>query len=380
VQGVFRTTQMKRGSVSNRLLDRYAGIVALRAISVFNKRRPRPALFRTIGILASPTVGDTLLTSGAVRDLRRAFPEARVIYFSTPGASSAAVKLIPGIHEIQAIDILKPFLTIRTMRRCKLDLLVDFTQWQRVTAFYSGLSGAGHRLGFRSAGQHRHWLYDESVPHSADAHETENFRALVRALGVKATHPPTLNASYNEPLVEKPRIIFHPWATGDHAFLREWATGNWVELAKKLAADETVFLITGTRDELSRSVDLVSRLRYAGLTAEPFPALDGLFGLSRQIQRSELVVSVNTGVMHLAALLGARTISLNGPTATHRWGPVGPKSCSVEPRGGGGGYLHFGFEFAGNPQDTMQRIYVEDVFSAARELVPRLQKAVMANV
>lgn len=371
---------MKRGSVSIRLADRYAGIVALRAISVFNKRCPRPALCRTIGVLASPTIGDTLLTSGAVRDLRSAFPDARIIYFSTPGASSAAVKLIPGVDEIQAIDIVKPFFTIRTMRRCKLDLLVDFTQWQRVTAFYSGLSGARHRLGFRSDGEHRHWLYDESVPHSAKTHEIENFRALVRAVGVEATHQPALNVPNNEPLAAKSRIVFHPWATGDRAFLREWATENWVELARKLADDETVFLITGARAEFSRSLDLVSRLKYAGLRAEPFLARDGLLGLSREIQQSELVVSVNTGVMHLAALLGARTISLNGPTATHRWGPVGRNSCSVEPRGGGGGYLHFGFEFQGNPQDTMQRIVVEDVFTAAQELVPRLQQPVTANV
>src|ERR1700722_17527303 len=130
---------MKRGSVSNRVVDRYAGMVALRVISVFNKRRPCPALFRTIGILASPTIGDTLLTSGAVRDLREAFPVARIIYFSTPGGSREAAKLIPGVDEIQPIEIPKPFRTIRAMRKSRLDLLVDFTQWQRVTAFYSGL-------------------------------------------------------------------------------------------------------------------------------------------------------------------------------------------------------------------------------------------------
>jgi heptosyltransferase-3 len=371
---------MKRGSISNRVVDRYAGIVTLWVISVFAKRRPRPELFRTIGILASPTIGDTLLTSGAVGDLRRAFPVARMIYFSMPGGSSEAAKLIPGVDEIQPIEITKPFQTIRAMRKSKLDLLVDFTQWQRVTAFYSGLSGAGYRLGFRSDGQHRHWLYDESVPHSANVHEIENFRALVRALGVRATHPPSLNTPTGEPSAEKPFVIFHPWATGDRAFRREWDTENWVELAKQLAAGDTVFLVTGTSAELSRSEHLVSRLMAAGLSGKPFLSSDGLLGLSRQLQRSELVVSVNTGIMHLAALAGARTISLNGPTATHRWGPVGPRSYSVEPRGGGGGYLHFGFEFAGNPQDVMQRIHVEDVFAAARTLLPRLQQKVTASV
>lgn len=235
-----------------------------------------------------------------------------------------------------------------------------------------------HRVGFKSDGQHRHWLYDQSVPHSAGAHEIENFRALVRALGVKATHQPVVDVPDYEPSGEKPYIMFHPWATGDRAFLREWDANNWVELAKKCADNETKFLVTGTRDELSRSEHLVNRLSRAGLSAESFAGEDGLLDISRQIGRSELVISVNTGIMHLAALLGAPTISLNGPTATHRWGPVGPKSCSVEPRGGGG-YLHFGFEYAGNPHDTMRRISVDDVLAAAQTLVPRLRRPAMAN-
>jgi len=35
------------------------------------------------------------------------------------------------------------------------------------------------------------------------------------------------------------------------------------------------------------------------------------------------VVSVNTGVMHVAAALGTPTIALNGPTSGTRWGPRG---------------------------------------------------------
>jgi heptosyltransferase-3 len=370
---------MKRGNVANRLLDRYVGIVALGALSVLNKRRLRPSVFRTIGILASPTVGDTLLTSAAVLGVRLAFPGSRIIYFSAPGGSSAAVKLIPGVDAIHPIEITKPLGTIRTIRKCKLDLIMDFSQWQRITALFSGLSGARYRLGFRSKGQYRHWLYDESIQHSGDCHEIDNFRALVRPLGVRMPSQPSLNVPTDAPMVEKPHIVFHPWATGDRGFLREWDTDKWVQLAHKLAVSQTVFVITGTRAELRRSQHLVKELQHAGLSAKPFLDTGGLDGVSRQLLGSELVVSVNTGIMHLAALLGVRTISLNGPTATHRWGPVGPRSRSVEPRGGGGGFLHFGFEFAGNPEDTMGRILVDDVFAAAQTLLPRLQGAVAVS-
>lgn len=371
---------MKRGSASNRLLDRYLGIMVLRLISLFNRRRPIPSAFETIGILASPTIGDTLLTSGAVSDLRCAFPDARIICFATQGPAKAAADLIPGIDEIRIIDFMKPGPTIRTMRNCQLDLIVDFTQWQRITAFYSGLSGARYRLGFRSKGQHRHFLYDASVLHSAEVHETENFRTLVRALGVATAFQPKLNVRPREALSATSVIVFHPWATGDRGRLREWDTQNWVAIAKELAHQDTSFVVTSSPSELARSEKLVRRLRREGLSAKTFCGRDGLFDLSYQLQQCELAISVNTGIMHLAALLGTPTISLNGPTATHRWGPVGPDCRSVEPQGGGGGYLHFGFEFRGKPQDTMQRIRVEDVFSAAQELMPRLRKAYVAQV
>jgi heptosyltransferase-3 len=370
---------MKRGKVANRLLDRYVGIAALGALSIVNRRRMRPAVFRTIGILASPTVGDTLLTSGAVLGVRRAFPSSRITYFCALGGSRAAVKLIPGIDAIQPIEITKPFHTIQIIRKCKLDLIIDFSQWQRTTALFSGLSGARYRLGFRSNGQFRHWLYDEAVQHSRDCHEIDNFRALVRPLGVRMSSAPVLNVAVEAPGVEKPEIVFHPWATGDRAYLREWDTENWVELARRLAVSQTLFVITGTRAELPRSEHLVKELERAGLSATLFPESNGLDEVSRQLVGSELVVSVNTGIMHLAALLGVRTISLNGPTATHRWGPVGPRTRSVEPQGGGGGFLHFGFEFRGNPEDTMRRILVDDVVAAAQTLVPRLQGAVAAS-
>jgi heptosyltransferase-3 len=74
-------------------------------------------------------------------------------------------------------------------------------------------------------------------------------------------------------------------------------------------------------------------------------------------------------VMHLAAVAGAPIISLNGPTAEHRWGARGPCVANVQPADGSGGYLHLGFEFKGQPTDVIERISVDQVFSAAENLL-----------
>ena len=88
------------------------------------------------------------------------------------------------------------------------------------------------------------------------------------------------------------------------------------------------------------------------------------------LTRARVVVSVNTGVMHLAAILGAPTVSINGPNRNGRWGPIGPRALGVEAPGEGCGYLHLGFNFDNQPTDCMERITVKAIAEAARNSHP----------
>jgi ADP-heptose:LPS heptosyltransferase len=86
------------------------------------------------------------------------------------------------------------------------------------------------------------------------------------------------------------------------------------------------------------------------------------------------VVAVNTGTMHLAALLGKPLVALHGPTNPDRWGPVYPgaiagQSALVLGPGlkEGGAYLNLGFEYPENPTYLMDQISVEAVVDALRK-------------
>ena len=96
---------------------------------------------------------------------------------------------------------------------------------------------------------------------------------------------------------------------------------------------------------------------------------DGFRTLTHVLRRARLLVSVNTGVMHLAAIAAAPVIAINGPNRNGRWGPVGPLAVGVEAPGEGCGYLHLGFNFDGQPTDCMERISVDQVFAAAQQLL-----------
>jgi heptosyltransferase-3 len=308
--------------------------------------------------------------------VRLFFPEQHIVFFCG-SQNIAAASLIPGPDELVLVDLLKPLETIRRMRSQHLDILLDFSSWQRLTAFYSLMSGARFTAGFRTAGQYRHRGYDRLTEHTRNRHEVDNFRALLLSVGITEYQSPGIVP----PAVPKPElltrgkeiVVFHLWPAGVRSHTREWPEDRWIALAKRLASDpdegETLFVITGSAADLVRSGPFAQKLRGVGLDAEAFVGADGFASLCQILLHARLVVSVNTGVMHLAAILGAPTISLNGPTNNDRWGPVGPRAIGVQAPGEGCGYLHLGFESSNGVTDCMQRIDVDMVLAAADHLV-----------
>jgi len=366
---------MQRGNQRNRQLDLWVGTPLLNLIASFRHRRPQPpASLQRIGVICSPALGDTLLFSGPLQDLRAALPQAHIVHLCMK-QNVAAAEIIPGADKRVLIDLTNPPETIRRIRAQKFDLLLDFTSWQRLTAFYTMLSGARFTVGFRTPGQHRSRGYDRVVDHTANRHELDNLRALLAESCVipptSFPHAPAVVISEAGPALlpgEHDLVAFHPWASGQNSWLREWPEDRWIELARRLLRPETLFVVTGAPSDLPRITPFVERLRSAGLRAEPFVSPDGFLSLTRLLRRTRLVVSVNTGVMHLAAIAGAPTVSLNGPTAEHRWGARGRCCANVQPADGSGGYLHLGFEFKGQPKDVIERITVEQVAEACYAL------------
>jgi heptosyltransferase-3 len=368
---------MKRGSTKNRILDLWLGVPLLNLLATLHRKRSLPPHPQRIGVACSPALGDTLLFSGPLQDLRSALPGAHIVHICMK-QNIAAAEIIPGADERLLVDLTSPRQTIAQLRAQRFDVLLDFSTWQRLTAFYTLFSEARFTVGFHTPGQYRSRGYDRIAEHTATRHELDNLRALLNASGlippVAAPHAPAVVVPDDGPAFfpgEDSLILFHPWASGQNSALREWPENRWIELARCLQTEvpSPLFVITGAPSDQSRVLPFVDRLRAAGLRAQPFVSPDGFRSLTRLIRRARLVVSVNTGVMHLAAVAGAPIISLNGPTAEHRWGARGPCVANVQPADGSGGYLHLGFEFKGQPTDVIERISVDQVFSAAENLL-----------
>jgi heptosyltransferase I len=117
-------------------------------------------------------------------------------------------------------------------------------------------------------------------------------------------------------------MFFH--ATSNHD--KKWSTENWAELARKtLASGLRVELPWGSSAEYEEAKRIASRAPGAVL----LPRLS-IREMARRIDRADMVVGVDTGLVHLAHALGRPTVMIFHATSRHHCGIGGtPRSLSI---------------------------------------------------
>ena len=115
-----------------------------------------------------------------------------------------------------------------------------------------------------------------------------------------------------------PPVIVHP-ATGWR--LKQWPVARWVEVVELLhrCRRGTILVVGGRGDR-----QLVQEIaRASGGIARGVDDLS-LGGLAALHRRAAVVVGIDSGALHLAALMGARVVSLYGPFGASRVGLLAP--------------------------------------------------------
>jgi heptosyltransferase I len=360
-----------RGNRALKRLDRYVGIPLVFTLGpmmrwVRTLRRSDQAP-RTIGVIKEAAIGDTVVLASALADLRKLHPLARIILFAGP-TNHAFAKMLSVPDEVQLLPLSQPHQCVSILRRSKLDLLIDAGQWPRINALISILSGAKRLVGFKTPGQHRHYGYDDVVVHRADLHEVENFRRLVAGGDAPADAPGfDINYKLLPPPTTKPYAVLHAWPGGERSELKEWAAENWVAIARHLSERGLSIVLTGgpgdrpRNDQLHKLMDGIDVLNLAGNPMHALPSL---------LRQSEIVVSVNTGLMHLAAAMDVPTVGLHGPTSALRWGPKGTRSIAVVSAEPASQYLSLGFEYPASC-NAMRALHADAVIDAIDALMLR---------
>jgi ADP-heptose:LPS heptosyltransferase len=183
---------------------------------------------------------------------------------------------------------------------------------------------------------------DRSVPYFYYQHEVLRYLEVVSLLDATPVGlEPRLTvvdddlreASPVRDQLDRDYAVLHPGATDPR---RRWAADRFAAVGDRLAQDGARVVVTGTKDERRLVDEVLATMRYAAIDACDRLSLRGLVGL---LSRAGLLISNDTGPLHLAGAVGAATAGIfwcgnmvNGAPLTrtrHRPFPAWRSSCPV---------------------------------------------------
>jgi len=218
------------------------------------------------------------------------------------------------------------------LRRDSYDMVLELQGLLR-SGLYAALTGCPVRVGFDDGREGSSWFYSRRVKVSNDAvHAVDRCLDLVRRIGVTIASTPAFpvpdvkkQQEWVDDLWRRNQIrdgeavcIVHPsarWPT------KRWPAQCFAQLADRLIVQErTRVMIVGSAAEASQ-IEQMSRQM-----SQPAINLAGqtdLLQLAALLRRSNLLVSNDSGPMHLAAAVGTPVVAIFGPTDPSRVGPYG---------------------------------------------------------
>lgn len=355
----------ERGNSKLRFLDRYAGIPAIFALGLFKKRsKPRPDSIKKAAFLKTAGIGDTVLLSAVVRDFKNAYPHVQLTFFVSSNNFEMA-QLISGIDRTIKLPAAKPWECIHIIKESgEYDIWIDFGPWPRLNALLSFFSNAHFKVGFKTKGQYRHYIYDVTAEHSAQLHELDNYRNLLKLLGLKSYNLPGI--SIEVPKCTDSRITIHMFPGGYKSYLKEWPDANWIKIINQLTARHYKVFLTGAKTDREKAEQIKAQIVNRGNVNIVAGTLD-LKQTAELLKSSTLVISVNTGIMHLASALECNLVALHGPTSAKRWGPLNANAISLQSGLQCSPCLNLGFEYQCQINSCMKSITTTALMDAIKK-------------
>ncbi len=269
-------------------------------------------------VRSSNWLGDACMSVPAIREIKRGRPDV-YLSMATPEKLAALWKIVPEIDEVIALPAKSIFQSARRMRRRPhFDAAVLFPNSLR-SALEVWLARIPRRVGF--AGHWRRTLLNQSPratkPHGI-AHQTYKYLELASCIGanVQAEFPTANPINRNtEPLV----FALCPGA--EYGPAKRWPAERFAEVAQEIATPHPVrWIIFGSKADAAVATGIAAILgdrcvNRAGLTT--------LEQLIEELRGCDLLLTNDTGTMHLAALLCIPTVSIFGSTEPKRTGPLG---------------------------------------------------------
>jgi len=333
-----------------------AGLFASRR-SIANGKVDEP---RDVLVIKLTEMGSTVLALPALRELRSAWPAAKIHFLVFRGSRGILDTLgIAANGRILEVDessawrlVLSGFKALRAAVSMRPHVVLDFDFFSRSTALFSFAVGRGARVGFmpfHAAGRERGALLTHRVGYSPVRHTSESFLALVRSVTRDSDGEPFFRGALNDADLSLPsyqpsaeerakvesllrekgfpesaRIYLINPNASDLLPLRKWPRARFVEVIAgilKMHSDNRVVLAGGAGDAKDCG-EITAHLR-----DERVADLSGSTTLGEFLalcERSEAIVCNDGGPAHFAGLVGLPAVVLFGPESPELYRPLSP--------------------------------------------------------
>lgn len=282
-----------------------------------------------IAVRAPNWLGDVILSLPALRDLKGAYPQARLQVIARPSVSLLyeAVPEVDGVLESTGVG------HEGTLYRQGFDLAVLFTN-SIGTALSAALGGVPERWGYSTEGRGFLLTRRARVPTSVRGRSQVNYyRAMLGAMGVPTSD--TLDTSLSPPAAwleagrerTGPGRFFGVAPGAAKGPAKQWPPARFAAAADALSQSlEAHALLLGSSGDAGAALEVSRAMRSPHTNLCGQTDLRTLVGIMSGL---EAVLANDSGAMHLGAALGRPTLGVFGPTNPDETRPVGPRASFV---------------------------------------------------
>lgn len=234
------------------------------------------------------------------------------------------------------------FALLREIRRARYDAAIDFEAFTLLSAAFIRMAGIPVRIGLKPPVDNpRARLLTHVVALDPERSMWSHFADLVRIAEPRieadmgTTPLPCSDHArgwagewWERRVPAKSLVVAVHLGTGLRGSYRQWPVGRFAQAASRLRASHSglIVLLTGTAQDAPLMRDFKSAYRGAVIEASEAKSLEHTTCL---LSRCSLLLSNDTGVMHLGAAMGTPTIGLFGPNTPVHWAPVGPRAVAI---------------------------------------------------
>ncbi len=302
-------------------------------------RRPAPAEPRRILLLRLERIGDLVMALEAIRDVRTLAPAAQ-IDLAVGSWNAPLAREIPSVDRVETLDArwlaregegLGMGALLRTAwswRPRRYDLAINFEPDVR-SNLVAASAGAARTAGWGSGGGGP--VLDLALDYDPAAHTTANARRLVQSVFGRTPQEsarPLLTipdaaaaaaAALLRPGLGRPLVGVH--VSGGRA-IKQWDPERFADVAARLAdARGAAIVATGGPGDRALVSGLQSAL--APRLVIDASAADGLLVSAAILAQLDVLVTGDTGPMHLASAVGTPVVAVFGPSAPARYATSG---------------------------------------------------------